>query len=391
MGLIVLKRADRLTGQWDEGDHVEDGHQANSHISHIPHKGVGRHSSHKKHDKSQDLVGRLGGPVVPEQIGNIGPGVKKDADKSGEAEQPQDHRRKNDTELTQVIAHGRLQKIHALQPGCHALRSEEHDHRSAAADHKGVNEHTQSLQKPLLCRMADVRCSGGTGRRPGARLIGEKSPLHTIHKDGPEASCGHLPEAESLSEDPLEHAWERAYICQDHIHRDQQIEACHHRHHDIQHLDRGIPAQYDDRRQNDKDNGGVEGRNAKGIVNSGGYGVADHLADSAPAQKSGDGKQHCHHGFLPFAPSSRDKEVVYIVGRPTPVSAVERVFFFIDLSQGGLRESRGGPEKGNDPHPEDRSCASCGDGRHHSYQIAHAYPGRCGDNEGLDAGDRLLI
>ena len=41
MGLIVLKRADRLTGQWDEGDHGEDGHQANSHISHIPHKGVG--------------------------------------------------------------------------------------------------------------------------------------------------------------------------------------------------------------------------------------------------------------------------------------------------------------------------------------------------------------
>src|SRR5699024_6432975 len=116
-----------------------------------------------------------------------------------------------------------------------------------------------------------------------------------------------------------------------------------------------------------------------------------HLADAAPAQKSGEGKEYRHYGFLSLTPPSRDKKAVYVVGRASPVSPAEGIFFFVELGQGCLSEGRGGSQERNSPHPDDTTRASRGDGRHHTYQVAHAHPGGRGDDEGLDSRYSLLL
>ena len=106
--LIILQAFNDLRRQRNQRHHIEDGHETDADIAQIPDEGVGGQATDKKHYQSQNLVERLGAPVVAEQIGHIGSGIKEDADKSGEAEQPQDYGNKDHACLTDVVPHGCL-------------------------------------------------------------------------------------------------------------------------------------------------------------------------------------------------------------------------------------------------------------------------------------------
>ena len=56
----------------------------------------GGQSADKHHDQGENLVRRLGGPGVSEEVAHIGAGIEEDADEGREAEQPQDHGYEND-------------------------------------------------------------------------------------------------------------------------------------------------------------------------------------------------------------------------------------------------------------------------------------------------------
>jgi len=81
------------------------------------------------------------------------------------------------------------------------------------------------------------------------------------------------------------------------------------------------------------------------------------------------------------------EKMVYIVGRASAVTAVERVFFFINLGQRCLDKGSGGAEQSGNPHPENSSGAAGGNSGNHPDKISHADPGGCGYDEGLNAGN----
>lgn len=108
VSLIFLQRPHGLPGEGNQGQHIEDGHERNADIAQIPHKGIGLQPADKEHDQSQNLIERLRRPVITKQIRDIRPGVKQDADKGGEAEQPQDHGDKDHAKASKVIMHGGL-------------------------------------------------------------------------------------------------------------------------------------------------------------------------------------------------------------------------------------------------------------------------------------------
>ena len=84
--LIILQTFDHLWRQGNQRYHIEDGHQTDTDVAQIPDEGVGRQSTDKEHHQGQYLVKSLGDPVIAEEVGHIGTGVKQDPDKGGEAE-----------------------------------------------------------------------------------------------------------------------------------------------------------------------------------------------------------------------------------------------------------------------------------------------------------------
>ena len=77
------------------------------------------------------------------------------------------------------------------------------------------------------------------------------------------------------------------------------------------------------------------------ILKGGGHRVADHLADAEPADEAGQGKQHGQWHVTAFLSAAFLKIFVNVVGRAAAPAAVERVFFFVKLGEGGLDESGG--------------------------------------------------
>ncbi len=106
--LIILKGLYRLRRQWEQCDHVKDGHEAYAEISDVPHEGIGCQAADIKHDQGKNLIQSLGQPVVSKKIGHIGAGVEQDADKGREAEKPEDCGDKDDAEIPQMMVHGGL-------------------------------------------------------------------------------------------------------------------------------------------------------------------------------------------------------------------------------------------------------------------------------------------
>ena len=94
--LIIPQAYKRFFRHRNQRDQVEDGHQTDTDITEIPDKGVGGQSADKHHDQGENLVRRLGGPGVSEEVAHIGAGVEEDADEGREAEQPQDYGYEND-------------------------------------------------------------------------------------------------------------------------------------------------------------------------------------------------------------------------------------------------------------------------------------------------------
>ena len=78
----------------------------------------------------------------------------------------------------------------------------------------------------------------------------------------------------------------------------------------------------------------------KGIFKGRRDGVADDLADAAPADESGDSEKDCSHR-PPAAASLLDEKMMDIVSRTAPVAAVQRILFLIDLCQCSFREGSG--------------------------------------------------
>ena len=289
-----------------------------------------------------------------------------------------------------MVLHGRLQQVHALEAARQLDRGEQHDHRRAAADHQRIDEHAERLQQAALGRMADVRRRGRAGRGARARLIGEQATLGAVHNDRADAAAHDLTDAERLGEDAPEHRRELARVLDDNKDRDEEIARRHDRHHDIQHLDRGVLAQHDDRRDRDEHDRGVKRRHLKRVLKGGRDRVADDLADAAPAEQAGQRKQHRKHR-MPALAAGLHEQFVDIICRAAPVAAVERVFFLVELRQRRLDKGGGRAEQGDHPHPEHRACAARGDRRDHADQIAHADTAGGRNDQRLQAGNALAL
>ena len=234
---------------------------------------------------------------------------------------------------------------------------------------------------------------GGSGARSGTGtgLVGEQSPLDAVHHDGAESAGGYLAKPECLGENASEDRGQEINVDDDEDDRHQQIDACHDRYHDVQHPDGGIFAKNDDRTQDDQDDGGVQRRNMECIFKSGCHGVADHLADAEPADQAGEGKQHGQWHITTFFTASLLKIFMNIVSRTAPPSAVERVFFFVELGESCLDKCGGRADDGSHPHPEDSAGAPGGDGGNHAHQIAHADTGRRGHDQCLENRQRAVF
>ena len=99
-----------------------------------------------------------------------------------------------------------------------------------------------------------------------------------------------LPQAESFLENAAEYRRYLIDIQKNDHDSHHKITDRHDRNHDIQNFDRSIFAQYDNRRQNHQHDGSINRRNMKGIIESGGHRITDHLTDAAPADQTGNRK-----------------------------------------------------------------------------------------------------
>ena len=76
------------------------------------------------------------------------------------------------------------------------------------------------------------------------------------------------------------------------------------------------------------------------------HGVAGNLADAAPADQAGCGKEHRQHGAADlFAASDLLGKMMNIVGRAAPVSTIQGILLLVKLGQRGLDKGRGGDRK----------------------------------------------
>ena len=103
---------------------------------------------------------------------------------------------------------------------------------------------------------------------------------------------------------------------------DEKVAASHNGDHNIQDLDRGIFSQYDHSRQKHQKDGGIKRRDVEGVGKCRGYRVADHLADAAPADQAGNGKQDGDQGVTGLCLAFAGEKVMDIIGRTAPVAAV---------------------------------------------------------------------
>ena len=229
--------------------------------------------------------------------------------------------------------------------------------------------------------------SGGAGRGAGAGLVGEQAALDAVHQHRAKAAGSHLPQAERLGKDAPEDVGQQRRILEDEEDGEEEVRAGHDGHQHVEHLDGRIFAQHDDRSDGDQQDGGVQRRDAEGVLEGGGHGVADHLADAAPADEAGRREAHGEHRApeLPAAPSFR--QGVQIAGGTAAGAAVERVQLLVQVGQRGLDERGGRAEQRRHPHPEHRARAAGGDRRDDADQIAHAHARGGGDDERLHAGE----
>ena len=287
-----------------------------------------------------------------------------------------------------MVGHGRLEQVHQLQPGHLFRRGHQDDEGGAAANDDGVDKHPQRLQKAGLGGVGGIPRRSGAGGGAGAGLVGKQPPLHPVHDHRAKAPRRGLAQTERLLKDAAEHIGQDGDIHTDEDEGDDKVAGRHDGHQHIQHPHGGVLPQYDGGGQGCQHNSGVNGLDVKGVLEGGGHGVGDDLADAAPADQAGDGKQRRQNRVPPQfpAPPLLDK-AVDIIGRPSPPAAVQRVFFLMELGQGGLNESGGRADQRRNPHPEHRPRPPGGNGCHHPDQVAHAHPGGGGNNEGLDAGD----
>ena len=370
--LVLLQCLQRLMGEREQCDQIEHGHQADADVAEIPHDGVGGESADEQHDERQNFVGGLPEPTVPEEVGHVGSGVKQDADERGEAEQREDDRDKDHAEASEVVFHRGLQQVHALEAGDRVLRSEQQEHGGTGADHDRVNEHAERLYEPDLHGMIRQGCRRGAGRRAGASLVGEKPSLYAVHQHGSEAASNCLAQSEGFFEDPGEDAGKLSEIEHDQKNRHEKIASCHNRHHHVEHLHGGIFPKHDNSGKHYENDGSADCRNMECVFEGGGNAVADHLADTAPADQAGEREKHGEHGPLFLSAKLLLGETMNIVRRAAAVASVQRILLLVDLRERGLDESGGGAEQGCDPHPEYSACAARGDGSDDSDQIPHA-------------------
>ena len=168
--------------------------------------------------------------------------------------------------------------------------------------------------------------------------------------------------------------------------RHHEIADRHDRHDNIQAFHGGIFAQDNDRREHHQHHRGHDGRDGERIGKGRADRVADDLADTAPADKARNGKQHRDDGMTQlFAPLALGQHMD-VVSWAAALTAIERVGLPVLLGQCGFHKGGGGPQQGRDPHPEHRTGTTGRHCRHHAHQIAHAYPGGRGDDERLKRG-----
>ena len=185
-----------------------------------------------------------------------------------------------------MVLHGFLHQVHSGKAGSQVFRSKKHDECSTAADHNGIDKYSQCLHKTCFYRTAALYCGCCARSGAGAGFIGKKPSFHSIHKHCPKASGCHLPDPESLLKNPGKYTWKASQIHQYDHNGNGKITYGHKRNHHIQNLYCGIFAKHDHCRKHYQKNSCYDRRYRKSIFKRRYHGIADYLADPAPADQA---------------------------------------------------------------------------------------------------------
>ena len=235
--------------------------------------------------------------------------------------------------------------------------------------------------------MVHICSSGGVGCGTTAGLIGEQAALDAVHQGCAESAGHDLTQTEGLLNDAGEDAGQQGCVLDDDHEGDQDVGNRHDGDHDIQDLDGGVLTQDDHRSQSHQEHSGIDGLDVESVFKGGGDGVADDLADAAPADEACHAEEDGQNVLLAVLAV----EILEVMGGAAAIAAVDGVLFLVQLGQGGFHECGGGADDGSDPHPEDRACAAGGDRRHDADHVAHANTGGSGDDESLETGEGAAL
>jgi hypothetical protein len=218
-------------------------------------------------------------------------------------------------------------------------------------------------------------------RRTNAGLIGVKTTLNTINHTGTSHAAKDRLEVEGIAEDHRKHSRNMIDVSDDDDQSHDDIRYAHERNDGGSHLDDTLTAAQQavayDKSQNrtDDDRGHlciIERVDRKcGLQIIG----AKKIKTNSIGNDQANGKYYAKPGSF--------QSLLNIVSR-----AAEKIAIFIlplvDLSQGGLGESRGAADKAHQPHPEYSTGAAHADRRGYTYDVARTNAGCGGYHQSLE-------
>ena len=135
---------------------------------------------------------------------------------------------------------------------------------------------------------------------------------------------------------------------QNHKESKSKIETCHKGDHDIENPRSGIFPKYDNGSKQNKEYRGIERLHGKCIFKGRGHGIADYLADSRPANQTGQGKKQgndaslLRDSFLQLLSRLIVKEkIMDVIGRPATKAAIKGIFPLMELRKGRFNKGGG--------------------------------------------------
>ena len=205
------------------------------------------------------------------------------------------------------------------------------------------------------------------GTTAHARLVGQHAAPHAPLNGRADHRAERGVGAERAAQNHHEHLRYRVDVEHHDDARHQQIADRHHRHHHLRDL--GDPAHAAEQHQGHTaadHRSGHPARNRPRFIHRTDNRVGLGAGQEQPARhQRAEGEQHRVPAFT--------QPALDVVGQAAAEHAIA-VALLVDLRQGGLDKRAGRAEEGHQPHPEDRTRPTVGNGHGHTGDVAYADP-----------------